>query len=55
MTPNPTLHSQTNCQGAPADPQAKTWQCVCLCPTAQQIDNLTDEKEHRTDNKHLAL
>jgi len=26
----PTLHSHTHCQVAPADPQAKTWQRVCL-------------------------
>ena len=29
-TNNPTLHSHTHCQVAPADPQAKTWQRVCL-------------------------
>jgi hypothetical protein len=26
----PTLHSHTHCQVAQADPQAKTWQRVCL-------------------------
>lgn len=26
----PTLNSHTHCQVAPADPQAKTWQRVCL-------------------------
>lgn len=26
----PTLHSHTHCQVTPADPQAKTWQRVCL-------------------------
>ena len=25
-----TLHSHTHCQVAPANPQAKTWQRVCL-------------------------
>ena len=27
---NPTLHSHTHCQVAPAETQAKTWQRVCL-------------------------
>ncbi len=33
-----TLHSHTHCQVAPADPQAKTWQRVCLshCTTDRQ-------------------
>jgi len=26
----PTLHSHTHCQVAQAEPQAKTWQRVCL-------------------------
>ena len=26
----PTLNSHTHCQVAPADPQAKSWQRVCL-------------------------
>ena len=30
MTTKPTLHSHTHYQVAPADPQAKTWQRVCL-------------------------
>ena len=30
MTSKPTLHSHTHCQVAQADPQAKTWQRVCL-------------------------
>ena len=27
---NPSLHSHTHCQVAPADTQTKTWQRVCL-------------------------
>ena len=30
MTNKQTLHSHTHCQVAQADPQAKTWQRVCL-------------------------
>ena len=30
MTNKPMLHSHTHCQVAQADPQAKTWQRVCL-------------------------
>jgi len=47
----PTLHSHTHCQVAPADPQAKTWQRVCLpyC-TTKPTEKPTDEKEHRTHN-----
>ena len=47
----PTLHSHTHCQVAQADPQAKTWQRVCLSNrTTKTTDKLTDEKEHRSDN-----
>jgi len=52
-------HSHTHCQVAPADPQAKTWQRVCLTNrTTKTTDKPTDEKEHRTDNstyKKLAV
>ena len=48
---NPTLHSHTHCQVAPAETQAKTWQRVCLSNrTTKTTDKLTDEKEHRSDN-----
>ena len=40
----PTLHSHTHCQVAPADPQAKTWQRVCLFQPA------TDRKSGRKMN-----
>ncbi len=47
----PTLNSHTHCQVAPADPQAKTWQRVCLSlHTTRTTDNPTDEKEQRTAN-----
>jgi hypothetical protein len=40
----PTLHSHTHCQVAPAAPQTKTWQRVCLSKrtTDRQLDK---EKE----------
>lgn len=41
---NPTLHSHTHYQAAPADPQAKTWQRVCLFQPA------TDRKSGRKKN-----
>jgi len=40
----PTLNSLTHCQVAPADPQAKTWQRVCLFQPA------TDRKSGRKKN-----
>ena len=47
----PTLHSHTHCQVAPADPQAKTWQRVCLpYRTNKPTDNQMAEREHRTHN-----
>jgi hypothetical protein len=47
----PTLLSHTHCQVAPADPQAKTWQRVCLPNrTTKPTDNQMDEREHRTHN-----
>jgi len=47
----PTLNSHTHCQGAPADPQAKTWQRVCLSQrTTKTTEKQADEKEHRSDN-----
>jgi len=52
-------HSHTHCQVAPADPQAKTWQRVCLPNrTTTTTDKPADEKKHRTDNstyKKLAV
>jgi hypothetical protein len=49
----PTLQSHTHCQAAPADPQAKTWQRVCLSqPT---IDRQSGRKKNteRTTFTHL--
>ncbi len=40
----PTLHSHTHCQVAPADPQAKTWQRVCL------FQRTTDRQSGRKKN-----
>ena len=40
---NPTLHSHTHCQVAPAETQAKTWQRVCLSNST--TDRQTDEKK----------
>ena len=50
---NPPLHSHTHCQVAPADPQAKTWQRVCLFQrsTDRQAD---EEKEALGGNRRLA-
>ena len=46
-----TLNSHTHCQVAPTHAQAQTWQRVCLSNrTTKTTDNLTDEKEHRSDN-----
>ena len=51
----PTHSSHTHCQVAPADPQSKTWQRVCLpYRTTKTTNKQTDEKEHRTDNRRLA-
>lgn len=48
---NPTLHSHTHCQVAPAQAQTKTWQRVCLSNrTTKTTDKQGDEKEHRSDN-----
>ena len=42
----PTLNGHTHCQVAPADPQAKTWQRVCLFLTHGQEDNAAKMKEN---------
>jgi len=53
----PTLNSHTHCQVAPADPQAKTWQRVCLFLTNGQKDNaakrkkINEKNEQRNANK----
>lgn len=45
------MHSHTHCQVTPANPQAKTWQRVCLSQrSTRKTDKPTDEKEHRSDN-----
>jgi len=45
LTYKPKLHSHTHCQVAPADPQAKTWQRVCLSNrTTKTTDKSADEK-----------
>jgi hypothetical protein len=43
MTNKPTLHSHTHCQVAQADPQAKTWQRVCLSNRTK--DSETHDKQ----------
>src|SRR5690606_5580807 len=44
-------NSHTHCQVAPTDPQAKTWQRVCLPNrTTKPTEKQTDEREHRTHN-----
>ncbi len=51
MEIKPTLHSHTHCKVAPADPQAKTLQRVCLPKrTTKTTDKPADEEEHRSDN-----
>ena len=48
---NPTLHSHTHCQVAPANAKTKTWQRVCLSNrTTKTTDKQTDEKEQRRHN-----
>ena len=48
---NPTLHSHTHYQAAPANAQPQAWQRVCLSNrTTKTTDKPTDEKEHRSDN-----
>ena len=42
----PTLHSHTHCQVAPADPQAKTWQRVCL---SQRTTDRQSERKKNTE------
>jgi len=55
----PTLHSHTHCQAAPANAQTQAWQRVCLSNrTTKTTDKPADEEEHRTDNstyKKLAV
>ena len=61
----PTLHSHTHWQVAPADPQTKTWQRVCLFPThgrqkrsSKLEEKMTENKEHQPITsymKHLAV
>ena len=42
---NPTLHSHTHCQVAPANAQPKTWQRVCLSNrTTKTTDKPAGEK-----------
>ena len=50
---NPSHNSHTHCQVAQADPQAKTWQRVCLSnrTTNRQTD---EEKEALGGNRRLA-
>jgi len=45
----PTLNSHTHCQVAPADPQAKTWQRVCL-PIRTTDRQSRRKKEQRNAN-----
>ena len=47
----PTLNSHTHCQVAPADPQAKTWQRVCLFPTHGRQKRCSKLKGKMTENK----
>jgi len=50
---NPTLHSHTHCQVAPADTQAKTWQRVCL-PKSTTNRQTDEEKEALGGNRRSA-
>ncbi len=46
------MHSHTHFQAAPANAQTKAWQRVCLPQrTTKTTDKITDEKEHRSDNR----
>ncbi len=45
----PTLNSHTHCQVAPADPQAKTWQRVCL------FQHTTDRQSGRKKNTERTI
>jgi hypothetical protein len=44
----PTLNSHTHCQVAPADPQAKTWQRVCLFQPATDRQSGKKKNTERT-------
>ena len=46
---NPTLHSHTHYQAAPADPQAKTWRQRVSVPTRNR-QKIRTKEEHRTHN-----
>ena len=46
---NPSHNSHTHCQVAPADPQAKTWQRVCLSqPTTDRQSGRKKNTERTT-------
>ncbi len=48
----PMLNSHTHCQATQANAQTQAWQRVCLSNcTTKTTDKLTDEKEHRSDNR----
>jgi len=48
---NPSLHSHTHCQAAPAIAQTQAWQRVCLSQrTTKTTDKPMDEKEARCPN-----
>ena len=51
------LNSHTHCQVAPADPQDKTWQRVCLFQRTTDIQSRLKKNTERTTSyiKHLAV
>jgi hypothetical protein len=51
MNKQANTYSHTHCQAAPAHAKTQAWQRVRLSQlTTKTTDNLTDEKEHRSDN-----
>jgi hypothetical protein len=52
---NPTLHSHTHYQAAPAKAQTKAWQRVCLSQrTPKPTEKPADEEEARCPNTRFA-
>jgi len=51
----PTLHSHTHCQVAPADPQAKTWQRVCLSQLTTDRQSVRKREQRNANSVYVAI
>lgn len=51
----PTLHSHTHCQVAPADPQAKTWQRVCLPKRTRDRQSGRKKEQRNANSVYVAI